>query len=104
MRTAVVLRSDTMRETLFNYAETDKLPEQAYTATVTAQVYAALGERAARVLRAGHSAIVDAVFAKTEERGNVAAFQSDIFGVNQIARSQRRGRDDPLSTSPASPG
>jgi aminoglycoside phosphotransferase family enzyme/predicted kinase len=74
---AVVLRSDTMRKTLFNYAETDKLPEQAYTATVTAQVYAALGERAARVLRAGHSAIVDAVFARTEERGNVATVAAD---------------------------
>jgi predicted kinase len=44
---------------------------------VTAQVYAALGEHTARVLRAGHSAIVDAVFAKTEERENVAAVAAE---------------------------
>jgi aminoglycoside phosphotransferase family enzyme/predicted kinase len=69
---AVVLRSDIMRKTLFQHAETDRLPEQAYTPEVTARVYATLGERAARVLRAGHSAIVDAVFAKADERALVA--------------------------------
>ncbi|MGD9921579.1 MAG: AAA family ATPase, partial [Pseudorhodoplanes sp.] len=74
---AVILRSDTMRKTLFNYAETEKLPEQAYTEAVTARVYAALGERAAHVLRAGHSAVVDAVFAKASERTNVAAIAAD---------------------------
>jgi aminoglycoside phosphotransferase family enzyme/predicted kinase len=69
---AVVLRSDTMRKALFNHAETEKLPEQAYTAAVTAKVYALLGERARRVLRAGHAAIVDAVFARADEREDVA--------------------------------
>jgi predicted kinase len=74
---AVVLRSDTMRKALFDRAETEKLPEQAYTAAVTAQVYAALNERATRVLRAGHSAIVDAVFAKADERMHVAKTVAD---------------------------
>jgi aminoglycoside phosphotransferase family enzyme/predicted kinase len=74
---AVVLRSDTMRKTLFNQAETEKLPEHAYTATVTAKVYAALGERARRVLRAGHSAIVDAVFAKAGERDDIASVAAE---------------------------
>lgn len=69
---AVVLRSDTMRKALFGYAETEKLPERTYTAEATANVYAALAERALRVLRAGHSAIIDAVFAKTGEREDVA--------------------------------
>ncbi len=68
---AIILRSDTLRKTLFDFAETEKLPEQAYTAAVTAKVYAILSERALRVLRAGHSAIVDAVFAKADERTNV---------------------------------
>lgn len=75
---AVVLRSDTMRKALFGYAETDKLPEQAYTAAVTAKVYATLAERALRVLRAGHSAIVDAVFAKAGERDAVAKLSADV--------------------------
>ncbi len=68
---AVVLRSDTTRKALFGHAETEKLPEQAYTAAATGRVYAALAERALRVLRAGHSAIVDAVFAKAQERSNI---------------------------------
>lgn len=69
---AVVLRSDTLRKALFDRAETEKLPEQAYTADVTARVYGALNQRAVRVLRAGHSAIVDAVFAKAGERTDVS--------------------------------
>ena len=74
---AVVLRSDTLRKTLFDYPETEKLPEHAYTAAVTGRVYSVLGERALRVLQAGHSAIVDAVFAKPEERTNVASAAAD---------------------------
>jgi aminoglycoside phosphotransferase family enzyme/predicted kinase len=74
---AVVLRSDTMRKAQFGYAETEPLPEQAYTAAVTNKVYATLGEHAARVLRARHSAIVDAVFAKANEREDVAKVAAD---------------------------
>ena len=69
---AVILRSDTLRKTLFNYPETEKLPEQAYTAAVTGKVYAVLCERALRAMKAGHSAVVDAVFAKADERTNIA--------------------------------
>ncbi len=77
---AVVLRSDTLRKAILNFPETDRLPEQAYSDAMTARVYAALGERAARILRAGHSAIVDAVFAKFEERAAVAdiAAKADV--------------------------
>ena len=74
---AVILRSDTLRKTLFNYAETEKLPEQAYTAAVTGKVYAVLGERAVRAMKAGHSAVVDAVFAKADERANIAKAAAD---------------------------
>jgi aminoglycoside phosphotransferase family enzyme/predicted kinase len=74
---AVVLRSDTMRKALFVHAETEKLPDHAYTAAVTERVYAALGERAVRILQAGHSALVDAVFAKADERTDVAKIAAD---------------------------
>jgi aminoglycoside phosphotransferase family enzyme/predicted kinase len=74
---AVVLRSDILRKALFDYPETEKLPDHAYTAAVTRRVYAVLGERALRVLQAGHSAIVDAVFAKPDERANLATIAAD---------------------------
>jgi predicted kinase len=70
---AVIVRSDVERKALFGVGETDKLPEQAYAADATARVYGALAEKARRIVAAGHSAIVDAVFAKPEERSALAA-------------------------------
>jgi len=69
---AVVLRSDVERKALFGVAETEKLPQQAYTRDATQKVYAALEQKAARVIAAGHSAIVDAVFADPKERAAIA--------------------------------
>jgi uncharacterized protein len=68
---AVVLRTDVERKTLFGKAEHDKLPADAYAAEVTARVYAAVADKARRTLAAGHSAVVDAVFAKPQERAAV---------------------------------
>src|SRR5450830_2008164 len=65
---AVVLRSDVERKVLFAVAEADRLPETAYARDVTTQVYAALIDKARRVTGAGHSAIVDALFADASER------------------------------------
>ena len=73
---AVWLRSDVERKVMFGVAETDKLPEAAYAREVTAKVYASLGAKARRVLAAGHSAIVDAVFAAEPERAAIAAIAS----------------------------
>jgi predicted kinase len=70
---AVIVRSDVERKALFGVGETDKLPEQAYAAEATERVYAALADKARRIVAAGHSAIVDAVFAKAEERAALAA-------------------------------
>ena len=69
---AVVLRSDVERKVLFAAAETDRLPEAAYARDVTARVYALLADKARRVVAAGHSAIVDAVFADAGERTAIA--------------------------------
>jgi aminoglycoside phosphotransferase family enzyme/predicted kinase len=65
---AVIVRSDVERKVTFGAAETDKLPAEAYTPEVTARVYAMLSDKARRIVRAGHSVIVDAVFAKPHER------------------------------------
>jgi predicted kinase len=76
---AVLLRSDVERKVLFGVAETDRLPVEAYDAATTRKVYAALTGKARRVIAAGHSAIVDAVFAAPEERAAIAEVGGDRF-------------------------
>ncbi|HTV28928.1 MAG TPA: AAA family ATPase [Xanthobacteraceae bacterium] len=66
---AVMVRSDVERKVLFGIAEIEKLPRQAYAPEVSARVYTVLDDKARRILAAGHSAIVDAVFADSQERG-----------------------------------
>jgi len=65
---ALVLRSDVERKALFGAGQSERLPPEAYRAEVSQRVYAVLNDKAARIARAGHSAIVDAVFAKEHER------------------------------------
>jgi uncharacterized protein len=88
---AVVLRSDVERKALLGAAETDKLPEAAYTKEATAKVYAVLAEKARRAVSAGHSVIVDAVFAKHGERAQIAKIAPDAFeGIFLIAELETR--------------
>jgi predicted kinase len=70
---AVLLRSDVERKARFGVGETERLPADAYAPAVTAAVYATLADKARRVVAAGHSAIVDAVFARSHERAAIAA-------------------------------
>ena len=70
---ALVLRSDAERKALFGKTETERLPADAYAPQITTQVYAALAEKARRVVGAGFSAIVDAVFADPAERAAIRA-------------------------------
>jgi uncharacterized protein len=65
---AVVLRSDVERKALEGRRDDERLPADAYTPENTERVYAALVEKAGRIIAAGHSAVVDAVFARPEER------------------------------------
>jgi aminoglycoside phosphotransferase family enzyme/predicted kinase len=69
---AVILRSDVERKMLFGVAEIDRLPDAAYAPDIGKRVYAALAEKAEKVLAAGHSAVVDAVFARATERSQIA--------------------------------
>jgi aminoglycoside phosphotransferase family enzyme/predicted kinase len=77
---AVVLRSDVERKRLLGRDEQEKLPEAAYAPEITARVYVAIADQARRAVAAGHSAIVDAVFAKSQERA-LAAQSAAILGV-----------------------
>ncbi len=65
---AVVLRSDVERKAGAGRREDEQLPQEAYSVENTQRVYAALVEKAARIIAAGHSVIVDAVFARPQER------------------------------------
>ncbi len=65
---AVIVRSDVERKVLFGVGETERLPPHAYAADITERVYAVLCDKARRIVGAGHSAIVDAVFARPQER------------------------------------
>lgn len=73
---AVVLRTDVLRKQLFNVNQTDRLAGSAYRPEITKQVYEMIAERAEVILLQGHSAIVDAVFARDSERA----------AINEIAR------------------
>lgn len=68
---ALVFRSDVERKALYHIAENDRLPSEAYRTEVTETVYRILTDKAGRVARAGYSIIVDAVFAKPDERAAI---------------------------------
>lgn len=70
---AIHLRSDLERKALAGTDPLERLPPAAYTPAATRAVYERLLERARRVLDAGHSCIVDAVYAQPEERAAVEA-------------------------------
>jgi uncharacterized protein len=75
---ALLFRSDMERKALYGAGEHERLPSSAYRAQVSERVYRMIIEKAARVTRAGHSAIVDAVFARAEERAALEAAAAAI--------------------------
>jgi uncharacterized protein len=75
---ARVLRSDVLRKRLMGMAPESPLPAEAYGEAVTRSVYGRLGEEAARLLRAGCSVILDAVFLRPEERSAAEALARDL--------------------------
>jgi uncharacterized protein len=101
---AMVLRSDVERKALFGKAETESLPSAAYTPATTLRVYCSIADKARRAVAAGHSAIVDAVFATPSEREGIeksaAALGVPFHGLflvadldTRIARIGRRRGD-----------
>ncbi|WP_315721236.1 MULTISPECIES: AAA family ATPase [unclassified Bradyrhizobium] len=70
---AIVLRSDVLRKKLFGVGPTDRLPPEAYTPEASARVYQELLKQAHLVLTQGFTVIVDAVFARPNEREEIHA-------------------------------
>jgi aminoglycoside phosphotransferase family enzyme/predicted kinase len=75
---ALHLRSDLERKRLLGVGETDRLRPEAYTPGAGAAVYARLLDRARRALSAGHSVIVDAVFATEPNRDAAEALARNV--------------------------
>lgn len=70
---AVVLRSDVIRKRLLGREPTERLPEEAYTAEVSARVFASIAARAGELLAAGHACVADAVYGEAEQRASIEA-------------------------------
>jgi hypothetical protein len=101
---ARVLRSDVLRKQLFGKAPEQPLSDTAYTRAVNERVYATLMTCAAALLKAGHSVIIDAVSAKSEERAAIAEVARDAGArftglwlqapeASLLARLRSRGKD-----------
>ena len=69
---ALILRSDLVRKQIAGVPATQRLPAEAYTREMRGEVYDHLAAQAATVLAAGHTVIVDAVFAESDERARFA--------------------------------
>ena len=69
---AVALRSDAIRKRIVGVPILERLGPEGYTSDVSRRVYETLASEARRVLDQGHSVIVDAVYASTEDRVAIA--------------------------------
>lgn len=75
---AVVVRTDVERKRQAGVALEERMPAGSYSPEASARVYAASVARAERVLRAGHSVVLDAVFARPEERAAAEALARTV--------------------------
>jgi hypothetical protein len=108
---AVVVSSDEIRKRLCGLDPLARLGPEGYTRDVTRGVYATLAERAAVLLRAGHSVIADAVFASPTDRDAIAlvadAADAPFAGLwldapeQVMAERTQLRRDDPSDADPA---
>lgn len=95
---AVVVRSDVERKALMGVGEQEPLGPEGYRPDVTRAVYDAIAARARRVIAAGHSAVVDAVFALADERralrelADTAPFAGVFLAADLETRVSRVGR------------
>ena len=70
---ALILRSDVIRKTLLGVAPLTHLGPEGYSPGTSRHVYRTIAERALTVLKAGHAAIVDAVYGSVNDRDEIAS-------------------------------
>ena len=108
---AIVLRSDEIRKRLCGVSSQQHLGSEGYSAQMSDRVYTTLAQRAALILRAGQTAIVDAVYARPSDRRSIqraaAGASAPFVGFwieapesISIARVARR-HDDPSDADAA---
>ena len=81
---AVWLRSDVERKHYFGIDETAPLPDEAYRPEVSREIYARIEAKASAALAAGHSALLDAVHARSDAR-------REARGIAQVAGARFDG-------------
>jgi predicted kinase len=74
---AVVLRSDVIRKRLFGVRPDTRLGPEAYTDATNRLVYESLADQARTIIAAGSSVIIDAVFARVDDRRAIAQVARD---------------------------
>lgn len=100
----VVLRSDEIRKRLCGASWLTRLGPEGYSSQVSGRVYETVTECAGLVVRGGHSAIVDAVYARSTDRQAIASVAADastpFVGLwleapesTLIARTEQRRND-----------
>jgi uncharacterized protein len=100
----IVVRSDEIRKRLCGVGPLERLGPQGYTVEVSARVYETLVEAATTIVRSGHAAIADAVFARPSDRAAIerAAASAGVPFVGiwldapesiRVARSEARRFD-----------
>jgi uncharacterized protein len=101
---AVHLRTDLERKRMAGVNEFERLPASAYSPSARGRIYQALRDDARSVLTAGHSVIMDGVFAEQDYRQDIEALAREV-GVpfrglwlyanpeTLLERVARRGRD-----------
>ena len=70
---ARILASDRLRKARAGVAAETRLPAEAYTPQASRDIYLALNDETARVLATGYAVVVDAVFARQDERARMQA-------------------------------
>jgi len=70
---ALILRSDVIRKTLLGVAPLTRLGPEGYSPAMSRHVYQTLAERALTIVKAGHAAIVDAVYGGAGDRDEIAS-------------------------------
>ena len=102
---AVVIRSDEIRKRLSGVSPLDRLGPEGYSSEMSERVYATVAEHARATIREGHSAIVDAVYARPGDRQAIEHVAADMavpfVGIwleapeaTLVARTEQR-RNDP---------
>lgn len=75
---AILLRSDVIRKHLLGVESTVRLDAEAYSRARSNEVYQQMFKRAATLIRAGRSAIVDATFLDPEDRRTIQGLASGL--------------------------